>query len=200
MDSIEQIVTNSYKNFHAKGVSYLCLKRTPNLTVKLYHFDGDVSKLPEVVNPHDHRYAFTTYVLAGAIENTFYEKHELGMPFSRFAFRTPLLGGTGFGEVDAVNLRKSRCSFFHADSRMRARYTMGIDQIHTINVRENETVLMLYQFEDEIPADQPTYTYCLSDVPPSLDGLYDRPTPDEVRALIARLELRTGMSVEELSK
>lgn len=59
------LIQNSYRDFHAKGLDYVCLKRTPDHTVKVYFLDGDVSKVPEVVNPHDHRYAFETTVLSG---------------------------------------------------------------------------------------------------------------------------------------
>ena len=58
--SMEEVLANSFRDFHAKGLDYVCLKRRPSETVKLYFFDGDVSKLPEVVNPHDHRYDFST--------------------------------------------------------------------------------------------------------------------------------------------
>lgn len=45
-------------------------KRTPEHTRKVYFFDGKVSQLPEVVSPHDHRYDFTTTVLAGVMSTS----------------------------------------------------------------------------------------------------------------------------------
>ena len=50
--NIDNVIENSFKNFHAKGLDYICLSRTPQLTLKLYILDGDASESPEVVNPH----------------------------------------------------------------------------------------------------------------------------------------------------
>ena len=63
-ENVALLCAASFKDFHTKGFDYLCLKRTPH-TIKLYILDGDASKLPGVVNPHDHRYAFRTTVLCG---------------------------------------------------------------------------------------------------------------------------------------
>lgn len=65
--NMEEVIANSFKDFHSKGLDYICLRRSPVLTTKLYFFDGDVSKLPEVVNPHDHRYDFSTVCLSGCV-------------------------------------------------------------------------------------------------------------------------------------
>lgn len=65
---MDYVIANSFKDYHVKGFDYICLQRSPRETVKLYFFDGDVSKMPEVVNPHDHRYDFDTVCLSGAVE------------------------------------------------------------------------------------------------------------------------------------
>ena len=65
IDPLEQMVENSFRNFHAKGFDYLCLQRSPGLTLKAYFFDELPGGIAEVVCPHDHRYPFTTTVLSG---------------------------------------------------------------------------------------------------------------------------------------
>ena len=89
---IDQIVEHSFKDMHVRGFDYLCLHRSPEETIKLYFFDGDMAKKPEVVAPHDHRYDFETYVAAGAVENVWFRRShndELGEVFNWFEYRTP---------------------------------------------------------------------------------------------------------------
>lgn len=38
-----EVLANSYRDFHAKGLDYICLKRSFKETLKLYFFDGDSS-------------------------------------------------------------------------------------------------------------------------------------------------------------
>lgn len=180
---LDAICENSFRNFHAKGFDYLCLTRTPELTRKVYFFEGEVSQLPEIVMPHDHRYAFTTTVLAGKIANVIYVANPRGDMFQRFSYRTPLNGGDGFTWQEEQRLLRlgdtvyGRHQHYHSTSR----------DIHTLSMKTDQTVIMLEQMADDIPLDVPTTAWCKDGgkQPPSLDGLYDRMTPDHA---IMRLE------------
>jgi len=185
---IDTIVSNSYKDFHAKGVDYICVRRSPSLTVKLYFFDGDASKTGEVVYPHDHRYAFDTLVLVGAIENVRYatdRRRAAGdrvgpLVYNEFEYRTPLNGGNGFTfRRQRVLAETSRDRYDQGEV-----YSQFPSEIHTIRIAEDRTVLFLRQYADEVPVDAPTRTFARG-AEPKLDGLYSRFTPDEV---ITRLE------------
>jgi hypothetical protein len=186
--NIDAVVANSFKDFHIKGFDYLCVDRSPEETVKLYFFDGDISKLPEVVAPHDHRYDFETWLVAGASDNIWFERAaEEGEVYNWFKYMTPLNGGNGFEFVGEEQLREMRrMRFRKGDS-----YFMHAEDLHTIRIVENETVLMLVQFEDLVPTDQATNTFTFGGAP-SLDGLYSRFTADEVIAKLRRFEERTG--------
>jgi hypothetical protein len=189
---IDQIVEHSFKDMHVKGFHYLCLKRSETETVRLHFFDGDVNKLPEVVAPHDHRYDFETFVAAGAVENVWFRRtmnDELGKIYNWFEYRTPMNGGDGFtfaGEEMLFEANRSR--FTNGES-----YYMQADDLHTIRIAGNETVLMLQQFEDIYPIEKPTSTF-FKDAAPSLDGLYTKFNADEVVALLRRFEERTGIT------
>lgn len=189
---IDHVVEHSFKDLHVKGFHYLCLQRSATETVKLYFFDGDVNKLPEVVAPHDHRYDFETYVAAGAVENvTFRRTDDLtkGQMFNWFEYRTPLNGGDGFtfaGEECLYEAHRAR--FTNGES-----YYLQADDLHTIRIAGNDTVLMLVQFEDIYPIEKPSSAF-FKDQAPSLDGLYTKFTADEVTALLRRFEDRTGIS------
>lgn len=187
------VIANSYRDFHAKGLDYICLRRSPASTLKLYFLDGDVSKLPEVVNPHDHRYSFRTWVVAGKSRNIWYDE-DAGQTFNRFRWRTPLLGGDGFEWDKEVSLREIWRLTYAAGEN----YFMRHDEIHTIRMLENETVLFLEQYEDAVPVDVPTKTFCISEAPPTISGLYNRFTPDQIMSRLRRLEERTGQQLFEI--
>jgi len=189
--NIAHALANSFRNFHAKGMDYICLQRSPDLTIKLYVFDGDVSKIPEVVNPHDHRYDFDTTVLHGAMQNITYTRSDTGKLYQEFQWQTPLNGGNGF--------TWSRESMLAETGRLtlgeRGSYRMRADGIHTIRITENETILRLLQFEDVIPVDQPTATFTLNKEPPALDGLYERWTEGALMDRLRRIDELTGMTI-----
>lgn len=190
---------NSYRNFHAKGLEYICLRRHPALTEKIYIFDGDVSKLPEVVNPHDHRYNFDTQVLAGAMENINYRRMASNDPFpctlfQEFEYMTPLNGGKGFVWKKPTTLRvASRQSIAKGES-----YALSSSCIHTIRMLENETVLLLRQYSDVVPLAWPTTTFTLDREPPSLDGLYERWTEADLIDRLRKIEDRIGRPLVEI--
>ena len=181
-NEIEQMIENSFRNFHTKGFDYLCLKRTPEHTRKVYFFDGDVSKLPEVVNPHDHRYHFTTMILTGVMSNSNYVEvgPGEGQVYNEFEWRTPLNGGDGFTFKKETSLFETR-RFFYRPGEM---YRMRAEDFHTIRMHADQTVLILDQYEDVVPVDKPTRTFIGAKEAPNMDGLYEKFTPDQ---LIRRL-------------
>ncbi|AXH70489.1 hypothetical protein HOT75_gp102 [Gordonia phage Daredevil] len=187
---MESVIANSYKNFHTKGFDYICIGRTPALTEKLYFFNGDVSLLPDVVNPHDHRYHFWTTCLAGGVGNSVYE--EVGntsdpldvfrsVAVDVFDYLTPLNGGDGFTHRGRTHLMEiGRWDYAPGE-----RYSMMADEIHTIHINQPGTVLYLRQYQDVVPVGTPTRTYSpdASPTPTTADdGLYDKYTADEIVA------------------
>ncbi|MEE9481878.1 hypothetical protein [Methylobacterium ajmalii] len=195
---IDAVVANSFKDFHTKGFDYLCVRRSPRETLKLYFFDGDVSKLPEVVSPHDHRYGFETTILAGESQNVWFaegvrggDDPRGGEVFNRFEYRTPLNGGDGFRWIGEAQLVETgRRGFRRGQS-----YYMDAAGLHTIRIVSSETVLMLRQFEDVVPIDRPTTTFTKG-AAPSLDGLYSRFTADQVVDKLRLFEERTGIALQ----
>lgn len=180
---METMLENSYRNFHAKGFDYLCLKRTPELTLKAYFFEGDVERLPEVIMPHDHRYAFQTCCLSGLILDRTYSPlstvpHKFADDvdiYDQFTYRTPLNGGDGFTWVGETYLA---CRWHQQIQRAPGgSYRHDHRDIHTIQIGEDGTVLLLAQFADKLPVDAPTSAYRQQYEPRSrtvsLDGLYD---------------------------
>ena len=77
-------------------------------------------------------------------------------------------------------------------------YKMRFNQIHTIQLLANETVLMLRQYEDNVSIGEPTTTFCVGDAP-SLTGLYSKFTIDEIVSRLIKFEERTGVTVDSLT-
>lgn len=176
--TMDEMIEHSFRNFHVKGFDYLCVKRTPEHTRKVYFFDGNVSQLPEVVNPHDHRYHFKTTVLAGVMSNSVYIPNEkYGKVYNEFEWRTPLNGGDGFTWKREAHLFE-RTRQFHMPGHS---YQLYASDFHTIRMHTEGTVIVLDQWQDVVPVGQPTRTFMQERQPPSLDGLYEKFTPDQIK-------------------
>lgn len=190
---METIIANSFRNFHAKGLDYICLARSKDITVKAYFFEGDLINAAEIVHPHDHRYDFSTEVLWGSVRNKVWTEtteRPDAIPFHRFSYHTPLNGGNGFTWDRQTWLKLSTRALY---ARM-GRYTSGYDAVHTLEDVTRGTVLLLWQYRDVLPDHVPSHTYGRDREPPSLSGLYDKHTPDQIRFRLRQLEtLRPGI-------
>lgn len=186
MSSEEQVIAeikaNSYKNFHAKGLDYICVYRSDNCTIKYYFFDGDHTKLPEVVNPHNHRYTFTSKVLAGGvIDHLFIPVEKGGTVYNKFDWLTPLNGGNGFTYAGEQQLQKIR------SKSLDKAHTSRFHDIHTIQITKDQTVLSLVQLHDMVGLTEPTQLFSLNDAAPDTSGLYEQFTEDEIRTRLQQI-------------
>lgn len=193
---MQHLLVHSYRNYHAKGLDYLCLQRSEHLTLKVYFFDNPAFEAGEVVCPHDHRYNFSTTVIRGSATNQLWAplakvqvKPSADLHFDRFRWYTPLNGGRGF-QHDGVAALKLDSAIAYGPG---ATYMSSHATLHTLAKVQPGTILVLEQGRDLLPADAPTYTYVpmksyTVPKPPSLTGLYDRFTPDQVLARLEQLQ------------
>lgn len=187
-EQLQLLLRNSYRNFHADGVDYICLNRTDNLTVKVYFFDK-VTDSPEIVSPHDHRYDFVTKVLNGRCANSLWyetKDEKRGERYQEFNFHTPLNGGKGFEWRREVFLTKSSSTLYFKGSR----YLMPFNEIHTLERLNPGTILLLWQYRDIHEKTTPSHTYVKNKAPvaPLLDGLYERFTESDMILKLKYLE------------
>jgi hypothetical protein len=181
---IEELVKHSYMNFHAKGLHYLCLQRSPLATVKAYFFTHEAASSPEVVIPHNHRYDFVTQVLSGELHDFIYWEVEAGTDkaviYNKFDFYTPLNGGEGFVWQRPVCLRKAMYNNGTVLVRKGETLFRKASQIHTIKADQG-TVLLLTQLADKKIITVPSQAYNPADRPlmPNMSGLYDQMTVDQ---------------------
>jgi len=186
---------NSYAAFHQPGADYVCLLRTPRLTVKLYHFDpkrykpvGDAWGRPVAVNPHTHRYAFQTVVLQGELTNVLYRANASSemRRHDMFMFETGL-GGDGkpkmSGPVDVFLSTWKWQTLRPGDS-----YDCRPHEIHSVIPHAwLPTTLALFQHADV--ADHSSL-FATSEV--SFDGLYQPLSEERAKDIIAQAKRATG--------
>lgn len=178
---LEHMLKHSYSNFHVSGVDYVCLYRSQRLTRKLYFYDNAPECSSGIVSPHDHRYDFSTRVLAGRLSNLIYEHDNAsGRVFNRFSWDTPLNGGKGFVWQEETRLKESHRDNYYSGEE----YFLPIHDIHTIEVGR-ETVILLDQFEDRLPVGVPTNTFFVERASPITEGCYE---PLPVDRLLSRLK------------
>ena len=185
--NMDTALNNSYKNYHTKGLHYLCLKRSEKLTEKLY-FISQEAACRHLVVLHDHRYDFYSRVLVGRCMNILFEEGSDGIKYNEFVYDTPLNKGAGF-------LRKGETSLAveSMDDYQPGEYwTQLAEEIHTIQCDRN-TILYQRQYEDRIVG--PTRAFSEKNELPSLAGLYQPMTEDDIYLSVRKL-VSIGFPVE----
>jgi hypothetical protein len=142
---VETMVRHSSINHHVNGMSYLCLSRTESLTVKLYLMEeprNDNSGY--LVNPHSHRYAFSSIVLFGALAHLRFRPsdHAGDRQWDRFEYHAETRERN---KVGATKLRREVESCTAG-----ACYFVEPHEIHTLHVDPAGPLLLgLVQFADQ---------------------------------------------------
>jgi hypothetical protein len=179
---LDEAVKHSYLNFHAMGVDYLNLVRSPGYTAKLYLVRAERNK--PVVNPHDHAYDFETTILFGNLTNVIYERKG-SLACSHYTWTPKINGGDGAKfNGDAWLREKSAIGYEKGQG-----YSMNIGQIHTIVPRSGIVVMFIEQFRDKL-TETNLYEIKDGDIPVSRDlkGFYGKPTALELSAVKRLIE------------
>jgi hypothetical protein len=173
----EEVQQDSFLNYHAIGFNYLCLLRSPRLTVKMYFATKDLRPCGNedyVVNPHDHSYNFHTLCLTGSVDNINF--HVTDTPAGYYhAFRFDS-DQKRFAREGRATLHGHRDTYKAGDS-----YYLEHDVVHTISAQPG-TSLLLIQYEKQLKG--PTRFFSYEDNPPSLKNLYVRPSLTESKDLV----------------
>lgn len=189
---LADIQSNSFKDFHCKGLDYICLSRNTNQTIKYYFFEQGRT---QVVMPHNHRYDFITEVKAGRLINHTYatqpmirspegEINLIGDVYEEFAYYTPLNRGSGFNHVGQARLKEIHKRRYEKGQRCPSPF----GSIHTISVFPG-TVLKLTQERDLLPTTDPTRAFSKDgNARPNTSGLYRRFHTDEIISRLRHIE------------
>jgi len=187
-EMINRVTKDSFFDYHAKGLHYLSLGMSSDGNrMKLYFFDKAATGGSNVVCPHDHVYDFDTIVFTGEAEDEWFEETSVddqnGDRHTKFSFDSPIRGGkNGFQFVEEVGLRSLGTSRAVAG---RGWSTPG-DAVHTLRIRRPETVLIMRQKPDDKESSF-TFTPGSDREPPSLSGLYRKPSATEYKRLMRKI-------------
>lgn len=191
---LKLMVGRSYKNFHCKGMDYICLgSKTHQEYLKVYFFNGRAADRTRfLVAPHNHRYDFRTTVLRGTLKDYRFKEEEAGpvsevagyRNYHKYDWHTPLNGQPGgWIRRKEVALRPLASRFLQAGDS----YVTSHDKIHTLRILEEDTVLLIHQYHDVIPIGTPTQTYSQHPNELKLDSLYEQFTPNEIALRLEEL-------------
>ena len=171
-----EFAEHSFMNFHARGLHYINLFRSPRMSVKLYIFDGaEHNEHGWLVWPHNHSYNFSHQTLIGKISNirfTMVPWTAAGPRPARnydiYNFLTPLNGGSGLTKMGvSTGLHGVEDSMNPGDG-----YNLSSDEIHTIAVDSEYAAAVLVQYHDLVPG-RPTMMFAPSGVDAVCDGESD---------------------------
>jgi hypothetical protein len=140
MDLVE-MMQHSMMNHIIDGMHYLCLHRSPKVTLKLYLIERTTNDFAGfLLHPHTHRYAFDTTVLAGELDEIKFIEIS-GTQWESHDYITELRRFEPVAEVGLVGEATRHGSGSH--------YFNDVQDVHTLRVVNNEPVLLgLHQFED----------------------------------------------------
>lgn len=139
---VEEACKNSTINHHVNGVDYLCLKRDPEgETYKLYIIDRPTNPNSGwLVNPHTHRYNFTSYMFHGRLQHIRFRKRQSGIGLQREKDWVECLY-TPYNRtaISATYLRPcvTEC-IERGDS-----YYVGAEEIHTLKMYDDAKPVLL---------------------------------------------------------
>lgn len=178
-------IAHSYRNFHAVGADYICLHRSPFLTLKVYTFEDRPKRMLDVICPHDHRYEFMSWCVRGEVINHLYDIVQPDMPgaanadvYDLYTYDTPLNGGAGFSLATRRLLLYPWVPIVYGPGQS---YFTPRRDIHTISVAP-DTVVLLAQFQDTPYVKTSRTFFPEGSRPPSLDPLYRPFTEPEMDA------------------
>lgn len=148
--NIVKALPDSRRGWHNDGLDYLCLHRDARLTVKLYAFRGcQHNEAGLIVWPHNHRYTFEHFTLAGKVENVLYREAS-GLDAPRW-FAWDFVPGEQpkrrASEDDDLVLIES--------SRSDEPFVMTPEQIHSLAVPEDSIAIQI-QYHDVVAPLDPT--------------------------------------------
>lgn len=140
------LVKQSRVNHHVKGLDYICLKRTPELTVKIYIIDRpDNDQSGFLVHPHNHRYNFDSIILKGSLKHYRFKEDETPKAWTncdKFKYQ--------WENRKVYPMRKSNLMIDSVETcKEGSKYNVETHEIHTLEILE-PTVIGIFQYMDRI--------------------------------------------------
>lgn len=146
--NLDYIVDNSIKNFHFKGLNYVCFQFSSNLTIRLYIIKPEDNLNTRNVNIHNHLYDSQILVLSGSITNNVYSKTE-GDKYNHYYLTSALNPANKTGNVlldyiGKTNLQVTKSINLSAGDT----HFQNHKEIHSVNNDPSSyTAFMVFEFK-----------------------------------------------------
>lgn len=183
----DEAIKHSYKNYHNVGLNYINLFRDERITIKLYLLDpAEITPNSDgfLVNPHNHRYNFSTTVLFGSIYNVSFREDRLNPlnnynphVYHRFDYQG-YQENSSFVHYGKVELEPYNYSIYYPGES----YHIDTHAVHSLELTEEKTGLLLIQYRDTILNGTKYYGRTM-DAPNACkdDRLYQKYTKSELK-------------------
>ncbi len=208
---VDDAIRNSYKNWHVKGVDYLCLYRSPQLTIKVYKCPAELQSenknTKTILNPHTHLYNSHIVVLMGECEIVTFDyhkrSHQSGEPKEvNHNFTTHNL----FYHTSKFGPRAKQAGFrFESTGHLIEKQVTKITEQQSLYMKADEirsfrtigeTYLLIFQY-NTIPFNVDTDLYVQTATPPILDELYQTFNESEIVNFINKIDYVATRKIEE---
>ncbi len=187
---LAEVETSSFMDYHAIGARYVCLLRSPRLTVKAYIYrPGECSNDANghLVAPHNHAYDFDTFVVCGRLGHRIFAEDPTGTGFIRANFHDRLsLPGAFNRELPPALSNSIDCGLAPVCTTWYGagdHYSLDHRVVHTLSLPLDHTspiVIVLLQYHRRVTRGW-TYIYSPAGQPlPSTDLRYKRYRRDEL--------------------
>ena len=124
--NLDGLVKDSIKNFHFKGLNYICFQFNDKLTIRLYIVKPEDNLKTESVNIHNHLYDSQILMLSGEMQNNVYREVE-GDKFYSYYLTSALNPDNKTGSVQLEPLGK-----------------VGLEKVKSIRLRSGDSHLQVH--------------------------------------------------------
>lgn len=182
--NIEYMVENSIKDFHFKGLNYICFQFMPHLTVRLYVIEPSAPVDTSNVNIHNHLYDSQILVLTSNIQNNVYKKVE-GDEYNQYYLTSALCPTNESKKIKLDRLEKCSLELVKSTTLLPGdTHFQDHTEIHNVfNDTSQLTAFMVFEFptvkDNSILYSKKDYGKTIN-----TDNCYNRFTADEIRKVV----------------
>lgn len=185
--NLDYMVKNSIKDFHFKGLNYICLQFMPHLTIRLYVIEPSEPLDTKNVNIHNHLYDSQLLVLKGSLVNNVYHKMT-GNTYNHYYLTSALCPNNKTGNILLKKIGK--CELYLEKSiklNPGDCHYQGAEEIHNV---ENDTTKLTAFMVFEFPTIKTnSILFSKKDYGTTIptDNVYNRFTAQEIRCILTNL-------------
>ncbi len=190
----KEIVSKSLLNCQTQGLHSIMLLESPEKTIRLYVTDKEHNLYYNFPNRcqygmsvgfHPHHCNLTLLAHKGSILNWEVAVAKVGLPVTKYAYKSQISDNEmSFSPIQVVRMH-SKSQDWIAEGHS---ISMKANAIHTVAVQEGH-IAAWFVFEGKEDLDYKPYCYTNSDPNQQTQGLYIKPTKNNIELILKNLDL-----------